>query len=88
MAREMETLLAIQAGITPVLCALIATHPDYRALQLAAVGMIEIADGGSGWAGLSSDQREKARHYAEWLLTVRSSQPSAQAWPPATHRPD
>lgn len=69
--REIETMLGIQAGMTAILASLIATHPNYRQLQLHLTTALEVMlEGGFAGAALSDHQRATARSYVEQLQQI------------------
>lgn len=74
LEREVETLIAINAGLVAVVTSLIATHSRYEDLQLTGPVAIEKAV-----AGLvkSDRQRETARSVAESLLHTQALLPGA-----------
>lgn len=81
---ELKTLLAMQAGQTVLLAALIQTHPDAAQLQLATVSLLEIFLNGAAGRTLSAKQQEEARAYVEDLLRI---QPQNYADPTKAHLP-
>lgn len=71
MERDMETMLAVHAGISVILSSLIATHPNYHQFQIHLSGLMEIAELGSLGRSLNDRQREVARHYVESLQQIK-----------------
>jgi TorA maturation chaperone TorD len=67
LEREIETMLAMQAGITTVLAALIQKHPDYEQFQLLLTSTLERSLQGAWAQALNDRQREIARTYVEHL---------------------
>jgi hypothetical protein len=68
IGKELETLLAIQAGQTVLIAALIKTHPEPLQAQLAAVSLLESFLNGAGGQALAPHQHQQARDYVDALL--------------------
>lgn len=73
MERELETMLGIQAGITTVLQALIATHPKHQQFQLFLARLMDKDVMERTLAGvLNQAQMETARKYVEQLQRIEA----------------
>jgi hypothetical protein len=68
-----DTLLAVQAGMTAILGALMATHPDYDQFQLRLTSHLELMLGGTVGQTLSEQQREQARQFVETLQGLKQA---------------
>ena len=75
MARELESLLAMNAGLLLVVGALMRTHPNHDAMQLDLTAVLErqLASASGPCSKLSEKQRDQVRDLVEWLGAVRSS---------------
>lgn len=77
MEEEMEIMLGIQAGITIVLAAMVATHPEYESLQLKLPALLEFAAEKTLFPTLSERQKRVAQEYVAFLQQIKAAQPGS-----------
>ena len=77
LRREIDSMLAIQAGQTVMLMALTQTHPRHEDLQMAAISSLEIMLGRLAPAELTPKMQEAARAYVEDLQQLHPADPGA-----------
>lgn len=65
--RELDTLVATQAGLMAIVGSLMATHPDYEKFQLHLTGLLEVLLTGEAGTSFTEQQRQQARDFVETL---------------------
>ncbi|MBP9907707.1 MAG: hypothetical protein KBF66_19345 [Rhodoferax sp.] len=65
--RELDTLVATQAGLMAIVGSLMATHPDYEKFQLHLTGLLEVLLTGKAGTNFTERQRQQAREFVETL---------------------
>lgn len=77
LRRELDTMLAIQAGQTAMLMALMRTYPRHDDLQMASTNALETMLGKLPATALTPTMRETARAYVESLQQLHPADPGA-----------
>ena len=73
--KELQAMLAIQAGQTAVLIAMVQTHPRHEDFQMAMTNALETALAGIPATVMTAQMQEMARAYAELLQLMPPADP-------------
>lgn len=73
LSAEIQTMLAIQTGITTVLVSLIAKHSNYDQFQLHLTSVVEMMENSALGNTLTAKQRATARAYVEDLQQIHAA---------------